>query len=395
MSSDRPDGNHEVDKITRDVAVASDSDPRDLLGLGPDDVLEFRGLPPLALNPTTNNFTAPSAYLQNPLVRDRYFFSLPPRLWGEVRRRIGESAFEQSAVQLEDTVGQICKENSCSAGLFRGIVFPYHQLHRLALPCLRPEDLGLSIKQAELDRRLRISDERVTGLWTSAQGYLGWLLTCRTFLDEHDALIQEHAPTFAQWGTAAFGQPLPPPSLSEAPESEKAAFRTTDAHVVAFLIRWRLLGLAAPYLPVPMQPRFAGTMPDTMLRRFSDVRALFVVPDTFPIPSRDEFRGMLDDALHGSPPEHLAEWMRIVAAGNSGKRKITRFGRIFQLQHYWRILQRRHAHSLRRRNELLGRVLATFLQVEEKVVNRDLAEIRRRLGRDWLDRGVGSPIGPF
>lgn len=395
MSSDRPPDNHGVNEITFDVAVASDFDPRDLLGLGPDDALAFRSPLPLALNPTTNNSTVPDAYLQGPLVRERYFFSLPPRLWDEVHQRIGESAFEQSAAQLEDAVGEICNENSGSAGLFRGIAFPYHQLHRVELPRLRPADVGLSITQAELDRQLRISDGRLTGVWTSAQGYLGWLLTCRTFLDEHDALIQEHAPAFAQWGTAAFGQPLPPFALSEAPESEQVAFRTTDAHVAAFLIRWRLLGLAAPYLPIPMQPQFAGSVPDTMLRRFSDVRALFVVPDTFPIPSRDEFRGMLDDTLHSSPPEHLAEWMRIVGAGNSGKRKITRFGRIFQLQHYWRVIQRRHAHSLRRRNKLLGKVLATFLDVEEKVVNRDLAEIRRRLGRNWLDRGVGSPIGPF
>lgn len=395
MSSDRPPNIHGFEAITFDVAVASDSDPRDLLGLRPDDALAFRGPLPLALDPTTNNSTAPDAYLQSPLVRDRYFFSLPPRLWDEVHRRIGENAFDQTAPQLEEAVGQICNENSCSAGLFGGIAFPYHQLHRLALPRLRPEDLGLPITQAELDRQLGISGERLAGLWTAAQGYLGWLLTCRTFLDEHDALIQEHASAVAQWGSAAFGQPLPPPSLGRAPASEQAAFRTTDARFVAFLSRWRLLGLAAPYLPVPMQPQFAGSVPDTMMRRFSEVRALFVVPDTFPIPSRDEFRGMLDDALHGSPPEHLAEWMRIVGAGNSGKRKITRFGRIFQLQHYWRVLQRRHAHSLRRRNRLLGRVLATFLHVEEKVVNRDLAEIRRRLGRNWLDRGVGSAIGPF
>jgi len=142
---------------------------------------------------------------------------------------------------------------------------------------------------------------------TTARGYLGCLLTRAQFLDEHDALIREHESVIARWGTASFGSPAAPVGFDVATQSEQTRFRNPDARFVEFLTRWRLQGLAAPYLPVPLQPHFAGRLPDLMLRRYSEIGGLFVVPDTFPVPSRDEFRGMLDEALCSSPPEHLTE----------------------------------------------------------------------------------------
>jgi len=253
----------------------------------------------------------------------------------------------------------------------------------------------LSITQADLDRQLQISHERMSALWTTARGYLGWLLTNPTFLDEHDALINEHVSVIGSWGTAAFAQPLPPPHFDSASTSEQAAFRVADARFVPFFNRWRLLGLAAPYLPVPMQPQFAGSLPETMLGRYSAVGGLFVIPDTFPVPSRDEFRGLLDDALHGSPPDHLDGWMQIVGAGNTGRQTIPKYARIFVLQHFWRVLHHRHATALRRQVRRLEHVFGHFLQAGAQSIRQDLAEIRGRLGPNWVDRGAESPIGPF
>ena len=63
----------------------------------------------------------------------------------------------------------------------------------------------------------------------------------------------------------------------------------------AFFVRWRLSGLAAaPYLPVPMQPLFGGELPLPILGQLLATRGLFFIPDTFPIPSRDQFRKLLE-----------------------------------------------------------------------------------------------------
>lgn len=379
----------------REFIVAADTSDHELPEVPPGARVVRQGAPILALSPLTNSLTASARSLRNELVRDRYFFTLPPALWNEVRQRIGLDAFDADFATLEDELGAVCGDHSATAGLWRGRAFPYSQLRRMGLPRISPADMGVDITQAQLDLRLRKLNERSNGLTVNARGYLGWLLLHPPFLNEHDALLQAHEDVVARSGTADFGMPVPPPGFKSAKIAKQAAFRDADAQFVEFFCRWRLQGLAAPYLPVPLQPLMAGRMPPIVLQRHLQTGGLFVVPDTFPVPSRDEFRGMLDDALHSTPPDHLAEWMKIVGAGNTGKRKITRFARLFQLQHYWRVLQRRHGRSLRRRNETLGQALAAFLGVEEKVVSGDLAEIRRRLGTNWVERGAGRRFGPF
>jgi hypothetical protein len=108
---------------------------------------------------------------------------------------------------------------------------------------------------------------------------------------------------------------------------------------------------------------------------------IFVVPDTFPVPSRDSLRGMLDDALHGSSsPEHLKEWGDVIASDNPAKQTIIRFAWLLELQHYWRILQHRHERALYRKATVLKKILAAFFATSQRTIHLDLSEIRRRLG---------------
>ncbi len=380
---------------TWDAIVAADT-PDDMLpGSLPGAPVMFRGNMPLSRNPSTNNLTAPLRLLQHPLVKERYFFTLPGGLWDETCHRLGAQTFDPELCELEDELGATCGDPATSAGLWRGRAFPYHHLHRTKLPKISAAEMGWKIPQAQLELRLRAAEERASGIARTARGYLGWLLLNPQFIDEHDELIQTHETVIARWGTANFGLPVPPPGFDELPATLQDAFHAADARFVEFFCRWRLHGLAAPYLPNPLQPLLAGRMPTIELQRHLQTGGLFVVPDTFPVPSRDEFRGMLDDALHSSPPSHLAEWMKLIAAGNTGKQAIVRFARLFELQHYWRVLHSRHPHPLRRRSTLLKEALASFLQVNEKAVHRDLIEIRRRLGKSWLDRGAGFKLGPF
>ncbi|MBA4020179.1 MAG: hypothetical protein C0483_23710 [Pirellula sp.] len=378
-----------------DHIVAADTPHQELPGVPPGARVVFQGAPILALSPVTNNLTASARLLQHGLVRDRYFFTLPAGLWNEVRRRVGVDTFDAETTALEEELGALCGDHSGAVGLWRGRAVAYALLRRPSLPRPSRADLGVNVTQAQLDLRLDRAEERSGGLAVHARGYLGWLSLHPPFLDEHDALLEAHEKVVARWGTADFGLPVPPHAVEAAPAAEQAAFRAADARFVEFFCRWRLQGLAAPYLPIPLRPLLAGQMPPVVLQRHLQTGGLFVVPDTFPVPSRDEFRGLLDDALHSSPPDHLADWMRIIAAHNTAKQAISRFARLFELQHYWRTLQGRHAPVLRRRTTVLKEALASFLRVDENAIHRDLMEIRKRLGADWVERGTGGRLGPF
>ncbi len=378
-----------------DQVVAHDSDVNEVLPETEGREVRFIGAPILAFNPATNNLTAPARFLRHRLVQDRYFFTLPSNLWDEVYQQIGESAFDDDAVQLEDCLGAICGDHSANAGFLRGRAFPYHHLHRQAFARISAAEMGWEINQVSLDRQLRLADERTNGLAKTARGYLGWLLTNRQFLDEHDALLNAQVQTIARWGTSGFGLPVSPIGFDAATSAEQTAFTTADTRFVEFFCRWRLQGLAAPYLPVPLQPLMTGRLANAILSRHLQTGGLFVVPDTFPVPSRDEFRNMLDDALHRSPPEHLADWTAIIAGNNTAKQSIPRFARIFQLQHLWRVIHHRHRRTVHRRTTTLKQVFASFLQTGERTIHQDLMEISRRLGTDWKERGALYQLGPF
>jgi hypothetical protein len=194
------------------------------------------------------------------------------------------------------------------------------------------------------------------------------------------------------------GIPQVGPAVKQMPEficpitEDKQILTDFVAAFTDFFARWRLTGLAAPGLPVPLQPLMAGVLPANIVRQLEDVGGIFFLPDTFPIPSRDELRWLLEDAIHGSDnPEHLAEWVQIVRASNLAKNKISMYARKFKVQHYWRILQQRHGNSLRRKTGKLEEVLAAFLQVKVGLMHQDLMSLRKSLGPDWYRRGWSAP----
>jgi len=134
--------------------------------------------------------------------------------------------------------------------------------------------------------------------------------------------------------------------------------------LTAFCLRWRLFGLAAANLPVPLRPMMP-IAPSLAVMLLIQAGAIFFLPDTFPIPSRDELRGILDDSLHTTVSPHLADWADLVAGNKAVKTPIERFARLFDLQHYCRQLQLRHASAIDRRKDKLEIALATFLGVSE------------------------------
>jgi hypothetical protein len=100
---------------------------------------------------------------------------------------------------------------------------------------------------------------------------------------------------------------------------------------------------------------------------------------------------MLEDSLHGGPSaEHLAEWMDLIAAGNASKKSFTKFARLFEVQHYYRLLHHRHEAALRRKLGPVKEALASFLETEKRTIDEDLKFLNQRLGTEWIQRGSAS-----
>jgi hypothetical protein len=383
--------------------MAPDSDLKVEFNLPKDATVHFLGQPLWCCNPIMNNgMLAGRPFLGHALVRGRYFFCLPQDVWEQVYNQLGKEEVADDLVELELAAIKICKDCSWNVGLRSGVAFTYPLLRsspRHAKTKFNTE--GPLVADVEREKRNLLEQQierRLRPLRAVSRGYAGWLVTNRQFLDEHDALFSTWSDMVLRWGVTALGILLPIRGMFLPGADPTADPRWPDYSKAfeEFFSRWRLQGIAAPYLPIPLQPLMAGTLPISVLPQLTRAGGVICLPDTFPVPSRDELRNLLEPVLHGNPkPDHLTEWMEFIAKDNVAKRPIARFGRLLEFQHYYRILHHRHRDALRGNSQTLKRVLAGVLETSEKTIVGDLRFIRQRLGKDWLDRGRSSAIGPF
>ena len=384
----------------RPIVFAPDSNIQGELGLPPDAEVHFKGRQPLALDARTNNGTVPARFLHHPLVEGRYFFALPRYFWHSVYNKLGQEVFDAEVAELEQTLSVICYGNPWNVGFWNGRVFSYNQLRERPMWVPSPEEaasIGWNVSKDYLEESVQKYEDGKRVFSRVARAYVGWLLTNKAFLDEHDALFTGWSEMILRWGLDRLGVlpvtgmflPGDDPTADASWPGYKAAFNE-------FFTRWRLLGLAAPYLPLPLEPLMAGCWPMSVVAQLNRSGGVFCLPDTFPVPSRDTLRNVLDDALHGSGlPEHLNEWMKLISRENAAKKPLLKLARILEIQHYWRILHHRHPKAIQGKLRVLKEAIASFLDVTWDTVHRDLLWIRKRLGPNWADRGQGYPAGPF
>lgn len=376
------------DEIAR--IIAADSDFRVEFNLPPDAAVQFRGRPILALDPNLNNLTVPARFLRHQLVHERYFCTLPADFWNDVVNRVGRDRFNAELVELESHLSSMCGDHSQHAGFRSGRPITYC-LHRqpVVLPVEQTQAAGMSYNQAQLDNMARIAEERFAAMARPARAYTGWLMTNPQFLGELDGLLETWGEMVRCWGFERLGILLPSGMFlpGDDPTSDERWADYSRAFG-EFFARWRLRGMAAPYLPVPLEPLMSGRFPITILPQLMNSCGVFMLPDIYPIPSRDQLRGMLEDALHGSmEADHLDEWKKLIAGDNAAKKPFIRFARLFEVQHYYRLLHQRHLQALKRKVGPIKDALATFLDVERRTINDDLAFIKSRLGPDWIQCG--------
>ncbi len=210
-------------------------------------------------------------------------------------------------------------------------------------------------------------------------------MTTPQFLAEHDDLFAKWGRMVGQYGIPLTGmvatKPSEPPKLWR-----ELTGRNTAAFVEAFkefYRRWRLARLAAPNLPEPVGPALAPLTVPELIRRTETGGLTYHLPDIFPVPSRDELRGALENARSQAEPDHLREWFELIRGDNVGKSEIYPLGRRFELQHFWRALHERHPNALHGEAYSLRHAFALFLHVSPETVRKDLSKIADRLGPNW------------
>lgn len=370
--------------------MAADVDLKVAYQLPPDAEIQFAGAPILALNPATNNLTVPSRFLRHPLVQDRYFCTLPQDFWRPVYDGVGQNRFDPELVELETTLSGMCGDHSRYAGFKNGRAFSFPLRQRpMQLSSEAAQAAAIDRNQAQLDHIARTAEERSAAVTKTTRAYTGWLLTNPQFLGELDELLKTWAVMVRRWGFDRLGIVLPKSGLI--PGDDPTADERWAGYSFAFeqfFARWRLRGMAAPYLPVPLEPLMAGRFPVSVLHQIMNSGGAFVLPDIYPIPSRDQLRALLEDALHRSTaPDHLDEWRKLIASDNTAKKPFVRYARLFEVQHYYRNLQQRHARALGGELASVKAALASFLGAAARTINDDLKFLNRRLGRDWVERG--------
>ncbi|MFO0821176.1 MAG: hypothetical protein U1A77_24745 [Pirellulales bacterium] len=338
-------------------------------------------------------------YRDHAWLRDRYFYSLPRSLWNHVVKELGENAFDADALAMELELSNLCGDHSATVGFLRGRRISYGFLRRSEIrrPSLKEvQELGWDIDVSKLKQNLDTLEERSNRFFQPLQAYAGWLMSEPTFLNEHDVFFESWSSFVANGALNQSPFALNGGTLGENHDAQSPFADSSSADpewtgflsdYEAFCRRWRLTGLAGPWLPIPRGPLLLGEMPASIVQQLVREGGLFWIPDTIPVPSRDELRRILDDALHGGEqPTHLTPWKEIIASDNAARKELARFRRVFEVQHYWRILKTRHADSLLRREGKFKQALASFLDVSVDCIHRDLLFLKARLGDDWTSR---------
>jgi len=246
-------------------------------------------------------------------------------------------------------------------------------------PLKIPSDFvkGWGMSEGPIGHSMRIAKSRLQDLSVPIRGYCGWLMTNPVFVAEHDRLLVEYRDQLQQ-------HDFPKPPLMGQPLSQCESDEVWGAAIREFYSRWRLQVLVGPGLPYPLPvtvpsiPAMAGTL------AAAEGGVSIFLPDIIPVPARGALSEIIDDAVHGSPePEHLAEWRKIIGRHNTAKNMIPAYTRRFMLQHYWRIVQMRHAAALKRKAVQVRSAFAEYLGVSDSSIRKDLELITERLGRGW------------
>jgi hypothetical protein len=335
-----------------------------------------------------HQLTVPCEYRGHALLQGVPFFTFPRALFEQLVREVGEGRFDRALLDMEYALSDVCGDHTKNIGFWGGKLVECQLLRTLEVSFSNEflEDyaasLGKSVEEFRLE--LAVGDGRFQWMVRVRRAYAGWLMSNREFLAEHRDLFERRSDEVARNGVPQMGPVVL--NASTIPEKSVAEPGTGDflTDFERFFMRWRLDSMPAPFVPNPLAVRIPVLDLRPILGHMREAGMSFYFPDIYPVPSRDELRQMIEDALRGGEsPEHLAEWIEIVRADTTPRNQLDRFARVFEVQHYLRALYGRHSNGLHRKKSALMRALSEFLRVSEDTIEGDLQFLERRLGKGW------------
>lgn len=326
--------------------------------------------------------SVPPEFQGHPLVQRQFFLTIPRPLLDALAPIL---PIDSALLEMERALSQICGDHTTMVGFHNTTPIEYSHMRLCGVDRIAVKGADLNAKRFGIDPRefrniLEIAEQRFSLFATTAKGYAGWLMLLPDFVKQQNELLAKWESAIRIWGLprlprASFG-PIPPPFERISDKDFLEYSKAFDE----FFLHWRLASLAAPNLPNPLMPQTPMPAPIFAIGPQSNVGALCYLPDTFSVPSRDELRDVLEDSLRGDGgPNHLKEWTSIVRGDNSAKNQIERYSRLFELQHYWRLLTERHTEAIKGNMSKLELAFAQFLKCSDATIHKDLAFIRQRI----------------
>jgi len=332
-------------------------------------------------------FVIPDAWAQSPLLTDGCFYTIPQRLLGLIFESVGPDRFDAQSVQMESELSSLVGKHSVYVGIRARAPIPYDLIEPPQTLAIRYEDvknLNWGKTESELREFVRTENSRLQTIGEPLRGYSGWLMTNSTFLEEHDQLLREY-------GDFLRRHDFPKPVLLSGPGTlpQSSPDESWVGAFSRFYGRWQLQSLAGPNLPRPLPVGLP--IPPAMAKNLTAAEgsAFVFLPDIVPAPSHRALAEAIESGVnHGEKATHLAEWHHIVGQHNVAKNTISRYARLMGLQHYWRTVHQRHAAALRRNAARLRAAFATYFDVSDDSIRKDIEFIGQRLGRGWEERSA-------
>jgi len=337
---------------------------------------------------TDNDYhpVVPPRYRGHPLVANRVFFTLPPRLLRPLVAQCGKKAFKPESLHLEGSLTDRISHNKCLVGYNAlGEGLEHHLLPFHSDPLPNPsnstlERIGWS--RSSYDRFLQEAPKRLEPYREALRGYLGWLVTNPLYLSERDALFetwrdQINHEGIPQSGPTVFGSISHHELVQRVVSSTTVDFLTEFAR---FYARWRLQHLVARDLPMPLGPQLPITHPLTLLTHMRAGGVSLYQPDTVMIPSRDTLRDTLEDIrVHQLENGHLSEWTDIIRKSRSSNHTVHKYGQILNLHFYWSLLEQRHPALFKGRRSKIQAAFGDYLGVDTRAIEKARQQINVRL----------------
>lgn len=310
----------------------------------------------------------------HPLIRDRLFYRLPAMLLKAIDQEVGRAAFDPNVIELDRALSERCARDPQIVGYDNGLPITYDLL--LGDGCGPLQSIeGLTPELASDADRLFDESNRIR------RNYAGWLMVNRTYIDERDKYCARWAQRISEFGLPVVGlglsAPLRRPALGKLTHNPQ--LKAFVEEFAEFCGRWRLNGLTTPELPVPLSPQLGVPATDKLPPALLDTAELTWKPSIFPASfgrdiDFDERRRRRTETAH------LTDWLALTGPERSNDQQMDRYGRIFRLQHFWRVLAQRHPNLLQHRTKLAA-AFAEFLGgVSLRTIQSDLQDISSQVG---------------